>query len=281
MYVMHGLSIKYADLRTHRTGTLRHMPEITDYEVDDVEQRQRDRAWRNEFQALTFNTWMMVFALLFIERPYHSNLLSSGDDSPFRRPKTQSHVRGCSGLTLVGIMCTSVCSDFQTASLNLSGRALLYHTSYSKCFTNNHLLCTVVLIIFDGADTIMIAKKSAVITMNAATYADRNSCNLPGRASAVAVVGLVLSSAHICVWIFTLGRQMGACFSRDDGKPGTSPSQPLSRISHDINRITVDFSDSSSLSPAKHGVGGGGSGGGGMPEPEPEPQVNGLFNGAR
>ena len=112
--------------------------------------------------------------------------------------------------------------------------------------------------------------------MNAATFADRTSCHL-GRASEVAVIGLVLSSAHICIWIFTLGRQMGACFSHDDGKP---PGQRLPPINPDINRITLDLSDSSPLSSAKsRSTLDTGAGGMPEPEPEPEPQVNGLLNG--
>ena len=60
------------------------------------------RRWSDEFQALTFNSWMMTFALLFIEKPYRPNLLSSGDQSPFRRKLDIA--KGCDGLTLVALI---------------------------------------------------------------------------------------------------------------------------------------------------------------------------------
>ena len=43
------------------------------------------RQWRDLFQKLSFNSWMMVPALLFIEKPYHRNLLRRDKTSPFRR----------------------------------------------------------------------------------------------------------------------------------------------------------------------------------------------------
>ena len=70
--------------------------------VDMSEEGIKWRRWSNEFQALTFNSWMMIIALLFIEKPYRSNLLSSGEESPFRRKTDRAE--GCDGLNLVGLI---------------------------------------------------------------------------------------------------------------------------------------------------------------------------------
>eukprot|EP01045_Picozoa_sp_COSAG04_P007163 COSAG04_NODE_367_length_15823_cov_6.139977_7_plen_445_part_00 len=43
------------------------------------------RKWRDLFQMLSFNSWLMVPALLFVEKPYHWNLLKRDRTSPFRR----------------------------------------------------------------------------------------------------------------------------------------------------------------------------------------------------
>lgn len=43
------------------------------------------RKWRDEFQVLSFNSWMMIPALLFIEKPYYANVLRKDYTSPFHR----------------------------------------------------------------------------------------------------------------------------------------------------------------------------------------------------
>ena len=60
------------------------------------------REWRDLFQQLSFNSWMMVPALLFIEKPYHRNLLKRDKSSPFRR------MHWCIGLVFSAMLCKKV-----------------------------------------------------------------------------------------------------------------------------------------------------------------------------
>ena len=59
--------------------------EDREYEAWQAEWNHPWREWRDLFQTLSFNSWMMVPALLFIEKPYHRNLLKRDKTSPFRR----------------------------------------------------------------------------------------------------------------------------------------------------------------------------------------------------
>jgi hypothetical protein len=90
--------VAYVHLRSQR-GPLNRRHLGFRYSHDMGPEADKWRKWSNEFQALTFNSWMMVPALLFIEKPYRSNLLKAGDESPFRRPAEFS-----GGLVWVGII---------------------------------------------------------------------------------------------------------------------------------------------------------------------------------
>ena len=61
-------------------------------EQEEKMAEQRWQEWNHEwrvrrdlFQQLSFNSWMMIPALLFIEKPFHRNLLNKDHTSPFRR----------------------------------------------------------------------------------------------------------------------------------------------------------------------------------------------------
>jgi hypothetical protein len=95
----------------------------------------------------TFNSWMMIPALLFIEKPYRYNLLHTGELSPFRRKQHAHSAYRCSGGTLTGFMYTlMVCKKGCLLYVNtqrLTGDCIA-SDSGGRWVTVTALVCTII-----------------------------------------------------------------------------------------------------------------------------------------
>eukprot|EP01047_Picozoa_sp_COSAG01_P037559 COSAG01_NODE_2992_length_6743_cov_12.410295_6_plen_217_part_00 len=171
-------------------------------------------SWRDEFQSLTFNSWMMVPALLFIERPYYvrytavndalcsqlasvcqwfgprtapstaaywqENLLATDATSPFKRKQGA-----------IGIICVSAMQ--RSANISLCRLSCAASTVYVLLDGLTAPWCT------SGA--IMALKKTSVLFVNVMlVFVIDPSCNHNANLSKVA---LFASSVHATIWFVT------------------------------------------------------------------------------